>query len=226
LKNTAIYALGTIGGELLIGLGLALMLNRPFWGRYVVRSIIMIPLFLVPVVTALLWRMLYQPEAGIIPFVFRALHLATKQSLWLGDAKLGLPLTIAVSVWQVMPFAFLVLVAGLQGIPRDQYEAAEVDGSSRFQTFWHITLPWLKPLILLILLMRVMDAFRGSFDLIYILTGGGPGYATEVTSLYIFQNGLVFFNIGYASAMAVMVVALVFALSIVLINLLRMEKHI
>jgi multiple sugar transport system permease protein len=226
LKNTVIYAVVTIIGELGIGLGLALLVQREFPGRYVVRSIIMIPLFLVPVVTALLWRMMYNVDSGIIPNAARALHLADPRFTWLGDRDAALPLIMAVSIWQVTPFAFLVLVAALQGIPREQYEAAEVDGANRFRTFVHITLPWLKPMILLILVMRTMDAFRGSFDLVYALTGGGPGNATQVASLYVYQNGLIYFNVGYASALALILVAIILVLCLIMISRLRMEKHV
>src|SRR5690349_24061863 len=149
----------------------------------------------------------------------------TESLAWTSSAKLAMLSRMAVDVWQWTAFVFLVLLAGLQAIPQEPYEAALIDGSSRWQTFWHVTLPLLKPSILIVLLLRTMDLLR-VFDQIFILTEGGPGFATETISLYIYRTAFRFFNFGYAAAMSFVLLALTNIISTVYIRLLQnREAH-
>lgn len=225
-RNTLVYVFLAVAVEFFAGFGLALILHNRFRGVGLIRSIIMLPMFVVPVVVGLTWRMLYNQDYGPIYYALKSAGLVNTDSPFgLANPSLALPLIALTSTWQVMPFVFLVLVAGMQSIPADQYEAARLDGANAFQEFRAITLPWLKPLILFILLFRFMDSIK-VFDLVIMLTNGGPGSTTEVASLFIYRQAFTYFNIGYASALAMVLLVVILAISIVLISVMRVEKNV
>ena len=153
------------------------------------------------VVVGVIWRLMLNPNFGAINGTLQRFGINTESLTWTASPRLAFLSVIAVDVWQWTPFVFLVLLAGLQAIPQEPYEAARIDGSSSWQTFLHITLPLLKPAILIALLLRTMDLLR-VFDQIFILTEGGPGFATETVSLYIYRTAFRFFDFGYAAAMS------------------------
>jgi multiple sugar transport system permease protein len=153
----------------------------------------------------------------------KSLGLRTEALTWTASPKLALASVITVDVWQWTPFVFLVLLAGLQAIPQEPYEAARIDGSSEWQTFRHVTLPLLKPAILIALLLRTMDLLR-VFDQIFILTEGGPGFATETISLYIYRAAFRFGNFGYAAAMSFVLLIVTNAISLLYIRLLQRQE--
>lgn len=201
LVNTVIYSLGTVGISFLLGFALALLVNKDFRGRSFVRVLMMIPVFLVPVVIALLWRVMYNGQFGLVSYYLQQLGLLEQGTSPLSEPSLALLAVMVVNIWQITPFFFLVLVSGLQSIPVEQYEAAKIDGASPVQEFRFITLSWIKPIVVVVLLITIIDAFK-VFDLIYILTGGGPGNRTEVMSYYIYRQSFQLFDVGYGSALA------------------------
>lgn len=226
LRTTSLYVVLAVTLEFLAGLGLALILHRQIRGASVIRSIIMLPMFIVPVVVALIWRIIYNQEFGPLYYALRSAGLVDPDvPFGLSNPDLAMPLIVLTSVWQVTPFVFLVLVAGMQSVPQEQYEAARLDGANPFQEFRDVTLPWLKPLILFILLFRVMDSIK-VFDLVVMLTNGGPGSVTEVVSLYVYRQGFTYFDLGYASALSLVVLAVVVVFSVVLVNLMKVERHV
>ena len=143
-----------------------------------------------------------------------------KRSTWLADPSIALACVIAVDAWEWTPFVFLILLAGLQAIPQEPYEAARIDGSSAWQTFIHITLPLLTPAILVALLLRTMDLLR-IFDQVFILTQGGPGFSTETVSLYIYKTAFRFYDFGYAAVLSIVLLAVTMILCRVYIRFLR-----
>jgi len=224
MAHTFVFAVPALSCEFLLGLGLALLLNSQIRGRGFFRATLLVPMMLPPVVAAIVWRLLLNPNFGAINGTLKEIGINTEALTWTASPSLAMMSVIAVDVWQWTPFVFLVLLAGLQAIPQEPYEAALIDGSSRWQTFWHVTLPLLKPAILIVLLLRTMDLLR-VFDQIFILTEGGPGFATETISLYIYRSAFRFFDFGYAAAMSFVLLALTNVISVVYIRLLRNESR-
>jgi multiple sugar transport system permease protein len=220
LVHTFVYAVVALTFEFLLGLALALLLNQQMRGRGLFRASLLVPMMLPSVVVGIVWRLMLNPDFGAINGTLKHFGVNTESLTWTASPRLALLSVIAVDVWQWTPFVFLVLLAGLQAIPQEPYEAALIDGSSRWQTFRHITLPLLKPAILIVLLLRTMDLVR-VFDQIFILTEGGPAFATETISLYIYRTAFRFFDFGYAAAMSFVLLALTNIISVVYIKLLR-----
>jgi multiple sugar transport system permease protein len=225
MAHTLVYAVAALTCEFLLGLGLALLLNRQIRGRGFFRATLLVPMMLPPVVAAIVWRLLLNPNFGAINGMLKQIGIDTESLTWTASPGLAMLSVIAVDVWQWTPFVFLVLLAGLQAIPQEPYEAALIDGSSRWQTFWHVTLPLLKPAILIVLLLRTMDLLR-VFDQIFILTEGGPGFATETVSLYIYRTAFRFFDFGYATAMSFVLLLLTNVISVFYIRLLQRHENV
>ena len=220
MVHTFIYAAVALTCEFLLGLGLALLLNNQIRGRAFFRASLLVPMMLPTVVVGVVWRLMLNPNFGAVNGTLKQFGIDTERLTWTASPKLAMLSVIAVDVWQWTPFVFLVLLAGLQAIPQEPYEAALIDGSSRWQTFRHVTLPLLKPSILIVLLLRTMDLLR-VFDQIFILTEGGPGFATETISLYIYRAAFRFFDFGYAAAMSFVLLALTNVISATYIRLLQ-----
>ena len=225
MAHTFVYAAAALTCEFLLGLGLALLLNNQIRGRGFFRATLLVPMMLPPVVAAVVWRLMLNPNFGAINGTLKQIGIDTESLTWTASPGLAMLSVIAVDVWQWTPFVFLVLLAGLQAIPQEPYEAALIDGSSRWQTFRHVTLPLLKPAILIVLLLRTMDLLR-VFDQIFILTEGGPGFATETISLYIYRTAFRFFDFGYAAAMSFVLLALTNVISVVYVRFLKHETRV
>lgn len=223
LAHTLVYAAAALTIEFLLGLGLAVLLNREMRGRGLFRAALLVPMMLPPVVAGVVWRLMLNPNFGAVNGTLRSLGISTDALTWTASPKLAFFSVVAVDVWQWTPFIFLVLLAGLQAIPQEPYEAAVVDGASGWQTFRHVTLPLLKPAILIALLLRTMDLLR-VFDQIFILTEGGPGFATETVSLYIYRTAFRFGDFGYAAAMSFVLLLLTNAVSLLYIRLLQRQE--
>ena len=223
LGHTLVYAIFALMFEFLFGLGLALLLNNQMRGRSLFRAALLVPMMLPPVVVGVVWRLMLNPNFGAINGTLKGFAVNTTQLTWTASPKLALLSVIAVDIWQWTPFIFLILLAGLQTIPQEPYEAARIDGSSSWQTFRHVTLPLLKPAILIALLLRTMDLLR-VFDQIFILTEGGPGFATETISLYIYRTAFRFGDFGYAAALSFVLLLLTNAVSLVYIRLLQKQE--
>jgi len=223
MAHTFVYAAATLVLEFSIGLGLALLLNTQMRGRGFFRATLLVPMMLPTVVVGVVWRLMLNANFGAINGTLKEFGLNTESLTWTASPRLAFLSVIVVDVWQWTPFVFLVLLAGLQAIPQEPYEAALIDGSSRWQTFRYVTLPLLKPAILIALLLRTMDLLR-VFDQIFILTEGGPGFATETISLYIYRTAFRFFDFGYAAAMSFVLLALTNVISTIYIRLLQTKE--
>lgn len=223
LAHTFIYAAVALTFEFLFGLGLAVLLDRSLRGRTLFRSALLIPMMLPPVVVGVVWRLMLNPDFGAVNGTLKTVGVNTEALTWTASPALALASVISVDIWQWTPFMFLVLLAGLQAIPQEPYEAAVIDGSSTWQTFRHVTLPLLQPAILIALLLRTMDLLR-VFDQIFILTQGGPGFSTETVSLYIYRTAFRFFDFGYAAAMSFVLLLLTNLVSVGYIRLLQRQE--
>lgn len=223
MGHTFVYAASALTFEFLLGLGLALLLNSQIRGRAVFRASLLVPMMLPAVVVGVVWRLMSNPNFGAINGTLKGFGVDTESLTWTASPRLALLSVIVVDIWQWTPFVFLVLLAGLQAIPQEPYEAAKIDGSSQWQTFRYVTLPLLKPAILIALLLRTMDLLR-VFDQIFILTEGGPGFATETISLYIYRTAFRFFDFGYAAAMSFVLLAITNVISVVYIRFLQTRE--
>jgi len=207
--NTILYAIVTVPGALMVGLGLALLANMPFRIKWPVRLGLLLPWALPLVFAGLIFRWFFEYQTGIANDLLTRIGLEPLQ--WLSSPTLAfIAISIAI-IWKASSFMALILLAGLQTIPRSLYEAADVDGATRWQQFWEITLPMLLPSIFVALIFRTITAIQ-TFDIPFAMTGGGPGDSTETLAMYIYKTTLDFLDFGYGSALA----ALMFVLSLVL----------
>jgi ABC-type sugar transport system permease subunit len=222
LGHTAFFAVTSVGLELFLGLFLALAMNRAFRGRGLVRAAILIPWAIPTVVSALLWRFLFEGQSGVVNAVLVRGGVLREPLVWFIEASTAWVPVILSDVWKTTPFVALLLLAGLQNIDASLYEAARIDGASAWRQFRFVTLPLLRPAILVALIFRTLDAFR-VFDLIYALTGGGPGSSTEPIALYTFNALLQNLRFGYGSALSVIVFGITFGLALIYIKLMGAE---
>lgn len=200
--------------ETVIGFFVALLLNREGKFFSVVRSLLLLPVFILPVISGLTWRMMLQPEYGMISFILEKLGFGVKA--WLAEPKFAYGMVIVQDVWRMWPFMFMFIYAGLSGLPKESLEAAQIDGAGFWTKVFKIIIPYLRPTIATAFLLRLIDALR-IFSEVYVMTGGGPGNATLLLSLYINKQAFEFFNIGYAATMGVflLIIALVIAFFVV-----------
>ena len=206
LRITLTFVVGTVTVQMVLGVALALLLSREIRGSNVIRGVATLPLFATPVAVGYLGITLYYERNGPLNSLIRA--LGGENIPWLSDPTWALVAVILVDIWQWTPFVFLITLAGLQSLPSELYDAARVDGASAAQNFRFLTLPLLAPLLWLILLLRMVEAFR-VFDIPTSLTLGGPGRATEVYSLYTYRTALRFFDHGYAAAQGILLLVIV-----------------
>lgn len=206
LRITLTFVVGTVTVQMVLGVALALLLSREIRGSNVIRGVATLPLFATPVAVGYLAITLYYERNGPLNSLIRA--LGGENIPWLSDPTWALVAVILVDIWQWTPFVFLITLAGLQSLPSELYDAARVDGASAAQNFRFLTLPLLAPLLWLILLLRMVEAFR-VFDIPTSLTLGGPGRATEVYSLYTYRTAMRFFDHGYAAAQGILLLVIV-----------------
>lgn len=206
LALTGIYTASTVVLQVIIGLSLAMLVLQIPRGQAMLRVAAILPIVLAPVVVGLFWRTLVlAPDVGLVDLVTRTLGLGSHN--WLGDPQLALISVIAIHTWQWTPFAFLVLLATLATLPPDLYEAARLDRASAWQRFRFITLPLIRPALVLVVILRTMTALS-AFAAIFAATGGGPGTATEILNLYAYRTSFTELNIGYGSALAMVLLAI------------------
>ncbi len=213
MLHTAFFTAVSVALEVGLGLFLALALNRAFRGRGLVRAAVLVPWALPTVVAGLLWRFLFDAQAGIANAVLLGLGMIDEPVVWLVQAATAWVPVILADVWKSTPFVALLLLAGLQGIDPALHEAAAVDGAGAWRQLWHVTLPLLRPALAVALIFRTLDAFR-VFDLLYVLTGGGPGTATEPIALYAFNALFSNLRFGYGAALSVIVFLVTFLLAL------------
>ena len=213
LGNTVIFVGLVVGFHLLIGLGVALLLNLEIRNRRFFRVIAILPWTVPDVIGGLIWRFMFDTLPGMINAMLLQFAVISDPIDWLGHPKLAFGCLIFAETWRGYPFAMLILLAGLQAIPKEQYEAAEIDGASKMKSFVYITLPNLKYMVVI---ATVLDTIWESrlFGMIYSMTGGGPGYSSQVLSLLTYKHYFLFFNTSYAGAIAVVLAAFMFMISI------------
>lgn len=217
LWNTTFFTVVSVAIELVLGLGIALLINKAFFGRGLVRATILIPWAIPTAVSALMWKFLYDGQNGIVAHYFETIGLVDRMGDLLTTEAGAMFAVIFADVWKTTPYMALLLLAGLQTIPSSLYEAASIDGATKWQQFTQITLPLLKSSILVALLFRTLDAFR-VFDLIYVLTGGGPANSTETISILAYKVMFSQTNFGAGSALAVVVFLCVAIISMIYIK--------
>jgi multiple sugar transport system permease protein len=219
LVRTLVYTVITVGAELGFGLGIALLLNVDIPYIALFRTALIVPMMMTPIVAALCWKMLLDPQYGVIDY------LIGSPIIWLGHPTLAFIAVAFVNVWQNAPYVAILLLAGLRSLPLEPVEAAAIDGASRVQVFLHVTLPLLKPYLVVALLLRTIFEFR-SFDNAYVMTGGGPADATSLLSIYTyitsFQSSDM--SLAAASSWVMLAIALAFCLAFVLV-IRRRDAH-
>ncbi len=219
LLLTLIYTVSTVVLQVALGLSLALLVLRIPKGQGALRVAAILPIVLAPVVVGLFWRTLVlAPDVGLVDVVMRAFGLPSYN--WLGDPELALVSVIAIHTWQWTPFAFLVMLASLSSLPPDVFEAARIDRASAWQRFRHITLPLIRPAIVIVVIMRTMIALS-AFAAIFAATGGGPGTATEILNLYAYRTSFSELNLGYGAALAMVLLAITLGVSSLMFRVRR-----
>ena len=198
VKITVIYVLTAVTVEIILGMLLALLFNQKIRGQRYFRTLLTLPLFATPIAIGFLAITIFHEESGPLNSF---LGLVNVNIPWLSNPNWALISVLMLEVWQWTPFCFLIFLAALQALPKDIYEAASMDYASQWQIFKRLTLPLLQPIIILVFLLRLIEAVK-VFDLPFVLTKGGPGTATQVYSMYVYRTGLKFFDLGYASALA------------------------
>jgi multiple sugar transport system permease protein len=206
LEHTLAYTAVSVPIEVGLGLGIALLLSRPARGRGVVRSLLLLPWAIPTVLSATVWKTMLDPQTGGVDYLLGVLHLPGAHTTWLGTSTLQSWVAVLLAdTWQVVPFCTVVLLAGLQAIPRDLYEAAALDGAGGWNAFRRITLPQLRPALMVVLVFRTLSALL-IFDIIYALTGGGPGTATTTLSYVDWHTFLVDGDFGEGGAIAIIMI--------------------
>jgi multiple sugar transport system permease protein len=211
--NTVIFVASTVGFHLVIGLGVALLLNMEIKNKHFFRVVAILPWTVPDVIGGLIWRFMFDTLPGIVNAVLLKVGWVADPVDWLGNPALAFPCVIFAEVWRGYPYVMLILLAGLQAIPKDLYEAAEIDGASKFTGFFFITLPNLKFMIIIATILDIIWECR-LFGMVYSMTGGGPGYSSQVLSLLTYKHYFIFFNSPYAGAIAVVLALLMLIISI------------
>jgi multiple sugar transport system permease protein len=215
VRVTAVFTASAVTIELVLGMLIAVLLHQETRRNTALRLAYILPMAVTPVAATFTWRIMYNPSIGVINYLLSLLGIPPQA--WLANPSLALPSLIVVDVWQWTPFMLLILLGGLASLPTEPFEAAKVDGAGEWRSFLDLTLPMLRPFILVAVLFRVMEALR-TFDVIYVLTGGGPGYATYTTSLYAFKQGIEYLKMGYAASIAIVMLIMTMAFARLLLR--------
>ena len=215
---TFYFTFGSLIFQILMGVALAEFLNRKFRGIGIVRSVLVLPMASTPVAISILWRLMLHPTLGILNYFISELGIPVQP--WLSQQNTVLPALILVDVWHWTPLIMLIAMAGMATIDRALYEAGVIDGASGFQLFWHITLPLIRPAVVVAAILRLMDSLK-TFDMIYVVTNGGPGNASRILNLLVFDQGFRYFQMGYASSLVIFMTVLMMGLTLGLIRIRR-----
>jgi multiple sugar transport system permease protein len=216
--RTVYFTALAVAAETVLGLAMALLFNREFWGRGLLRTLAILPMVATPTAIALVFVMMYHPTLGVANYLLSVVGLAPFR--WTYSSQTALYALALVDVWQWTPLIMLIALAGLASLPREPYEAAHLDGASALQAFWHVTLPLLRPALVVAVLFRSIDALK-TFDIIFVMTQGGPANASETINILLFNQAFSYFNMGYAASMAVALFAVVMGASLILIKARR-----
>ena len=216
IGRTFLYVFVSVSGEFVVGLGLALLVKGKFKG--VIRTMVIIPMLVAPIAVGIIWRLMYDPVFGIINQILAKIGIQGKN--WLADPQIALWSVIIVEIWQWTPFIFLILLAGLESLPRECYEGAKIDGASSWQAFVYFTIPLMSPIIIVALFFRTLECFK-AFDKIWILTGGGPSDVTEIISIYIYRVSFRHNLLGYGAFLALIMVGFIVIYNLSYMGFLR-----
>lgn len=201
VKSTFYFTSVSLVVEVVLGIAIAVLLNRTFRGKNFVKTVFLLPMVATPVAMGLVWTLIYEPSIGVANIFLKALGF--EPQLWLASPTQVIPSLIIIDVWQWTPMISLIIMAGLATLPHDPYEAADVDGASSWRKFISITLPLLKPTIIVTTMLRLIDVLK-TFDIIYATTQGGPSFASETLNLFGYVLGFQYFKLGLASALLVL----------------------
>jgi multiple sugar transport system permease protein len=215
------YLIVTVAAQFGLGFAVALLLNRDLRARGIIRTIVVLPMMATPVAVGLIWRFMYNTDLGIVNYLLSVVGIGKLD--WLGSIHTGFWAVVIADVWQWTPFVVLILLAALQSLPPVLYEAAAIEGANRLQTFRYITVPLIKPAILIALLIRIMESFK-TFDIIFVLTGGGPGATTQVLSLYTYKVGFRQFEMGQASALSFFMLVIVLVIANIFVKVMSKQR--
>jgi multiple sugar transport system permease protein len=218
LKNTLIYTIGTVPLNMVLSLLIANALNKKIAGKKFLRTAFFAPVIISPVAAAVIWRWIYDPNFGLMNYSINFLGIDAIN--WLNDPTAAMFALIIMGVWKTFGINMVLFSAGLQGIPEHYYEAAEIDGAGRWSKFWHITIPMLAPTTFFILVMSMITSFQ-VFDIVYVLTSGGPLGSTKVLVFFVYEQAFQFFEMGYASAVSYILFALLFVLTMIQVRYFR-----
>lgn len=211
VKMTFYFTTLAVGVETVLGIAIALILNREFWGKGIAKTILLLPMVATPVAIGLAWTLFYEPTIGLANYTLKGMGF--EGSNWLASKDMVIPALAIVDIWEWTPMVALIVLAGLASMPTEPFEAAKVDGATTIQTFRYITLPLLYPTILIAIVLRSIDAFK-TFDIIYTMTAGGPGFASETLNIYAYTLGFGYFKFGMASSALAALLAIVLGFSI------------
>ncbi|MDF2504718.1 sugar ABC transporter permease [Clostridium sp.] len=224
LWNTFYFTFFSVIIELVLGFVLALIMNTNFKGKGIVRTSILIPWAIPGIIVALMWQFMFNDKLGVINELLINLHIIKTPIVWLGTRGYAMWSIIIADVWKQLPFMALMLLAGLQIVPTELYEAADVDGAGYFRKFWNITLPYIKNVVIVVLLFRIIGSLR-IFDTIYGMTAGGPGNSTVSIIMYAYKQLFNNLDIGYGSAVAMLTFAIIFILCLVYLKFLGSKSE-
>lgn len=221
--RTLYFTVASLVVQVILGLAMALVLNERFVGRNLVRALILIPWAIPTIVNGVLWQWIYNANYGALNGLLLQLGLIDRPQLWLGEPMRALNMILIADTWKMLPFYALLLLAALQTIPNELYEASKIDGANAWWRFLHVTLPFLKPMLLVVLVLRTLQTFR-VFDIIYVLTQGGPAGGTRVISFYAYEVAFLNLNFGYGAAISFVIGVITLGMALGYIRLLRSEE--
>ena len=222
VRVTTIFIFTTLIAEFLVGLGLALLVEKGIKGLRIFRTIFILPIMIAPIVVGIVWRYLYNPNYGLINYILGAVGI--KPIMWLSNPKTAMLSIIITDIWQWTPFVFLLILGGLQTVPDDILEASVVDGANYFQRLVYVKLPVIKPILAITIVLRLIDAMR-ALVVMYIMTFGGPGLSTEVLSLHIYKTAFLSQRLGKASAISVFLILYMLVVSLIVLKIFKTERR-
>ncbi|GAA5145992.1 sugar ABC transporter permease [Microbacterium pseudoresistens] len=216
--RTLALTAGAVAAQTVIGVAIAVLLHRRFVISGLIRSVVLLPMIATPVAVALVWRLMFHPQLGVLNDILTRMGLPPSD--WLADPQLALFLVGLVDTWEWAPLIALITLAGLTALPEDPFEAAQLDGANGWQRFWHVTLPMVRPIVVVAVVFRLIEALK-TFDLILVMTNGGPGFETETLNIYVYNIAFQYQQLGYASALLIIFFLLVLLISSSVLRLRR-----
>ena len=223
IAMTAVFTASSVAISLVLAIAIALLFNRRLPGFVLMRSMILIPMLITPIAVGLIWRIMMMPELGVLNYLLGLVGIETL--LWASSRSTAMLSMILVDVWQWTPFMFVIIFAGLKSLPRSPFESAAIDGAGPIMVLWQVTLPMLKPVILIATLLRLLDAIR-TFDTVHIITRGGPDFATDLISVYLQRVNFRFFDLGYGAAASWLILIFVLIVVLIFVNLTGFMKTV